>query len=73
MSDPVVNIPGNGRPILRLTIDLDPATRTVSVQSSIGDPVLVLGMLEQAKVIFIETIHKQQDNRIVAPPPGLHV
>ncbi len=69
---------GNERqvPIFNIGITFDPATHQVSLSSNIRDDVIMLGLLEQAKVIVVEQSRSRQAemaSRIMRVPPGMKV
>ena len=70
---------GNGepqpasRPGIQVLIELDPVTHNVQLRTNTDNGVLFLGILEQAKLIFLEAQRRVADKRIALAPPGLNV
>jgi hypothetical protein len=59
----------------KLVITLDPQTRMVNVNSNTPDDIVLLGMLEKAKAVIIDSVRQAASAapRIAIPPPGLKV
>ena len=54
-----------------IRIRLDPVTHRVSMEANMPDEILTLGMLELAKIAFIEESRRRATPRIAVPPAGL--
>lgn len=58
---------------IKIVIELDPATRRISAAANVADPVIINGLLEEAKEIFREVRRRQLVPQVELAPPGARV
>jgi hypothetical protein len=56
------------RPMVRIVIDFDPNTQQINVHGPLNDGPMFLGLIEMAKVVFLETRQRTEQSRIAVVP-----
>lgn len=67
-TDPTRRDAGQAEAALNIIISLNPVTKTISIQDNIHDPLLISGIIEQAKLILARRFAPDSEPRIQRPP-----